>query len=50
MKEDGKGGLILSRQEYEQIMRECKALKDYYTALRDTMSLGFAPSGKKLPS
>lgn len=45
MTETKEGGLILSREEYERIMRDCESIKEYCKILKELMDYGLVVPG-----
>lgn len=47
---DEKGGLRMTREEYEKLMKDCSTIQEYCRLLRESMFYGYPGAGKKIAS
>lgn len=47
---DEKGGLRMTREEYEKLMKDCSTIQEYCRLLRESMFYGYPGTGNKIAS
>lgn len=47
---DEKGGLRMTREEYENLLKDCGTIQEYCRLLRESMFYGYPGTGNKIAS